>query len=161
MPESQPAMADDRTPVYFEDLAVGRVFRAGPYAVTAAAIKDFAQAFDPQPFHLDEARAAGTFFGELVASGWHTAAMTMRLIVDGELKLAGGIVGAGMDELRWPRPTRPGDTLRLESEVLETRGLKSRPSHGLARIRNTTLTQKDEVVQSFVATLFVPRREGS
>jgi acyl dehydratase len=111
--------------------------------LTADAIKDFAKSFDPQKFHLSEAEAADTIFGELVASGWHTTALSMRLLVDGEMHLAGGIFGASMDELRWPRPTGPGDRLRLESEVVETRTLKSRPSHGLARVKMTTTNQRN------------------
>lgn len=102
-------------------------------------IKAFAAKFDPQPFHLDEAAAHETIFGGLAASGWHTAAMTMRLLVDSEIKPAGGIVGAGFDEFRWPRPVRPGDELRLESEVLDARPSQSRPRQGLIKVRTTTL----------------------
>lgn len=124
-------------------------------------IKSFAAEFDPQPFHLDEGSARGTFFKGLAASGWHTAAMTMRLLVEGGLKPAGGIIGAGFDELRWPRPVRPGDLLRVESEVLEVRPSKSRPDQGFIRVRATTLNQNDEPVQVFVGNLLVPRRPGS
>ena len=143
---------------YLEDIEVGQRFRSGRIRVEADHIKGFAAEFDPQPFHLDEGAAAGTRFGGLIASGWHTAAITMRLLVDGELNLAGGLVGAGFDELRWPRPVRPGDELRVESEVLEVRASKSRPDQGLVRVRITTLNQDSEPVQVFVANLVVPRR---
>jgi acyl dehydratase len=115
---------------YFEDFSVGQIFGSGRTRVEAARIKSFAAEFDPQPFHLDEAASSGTFFCGLAASGWHTAAITMRLLVEGELKPAGGIIGLGFDEFRWPRPVRPGDELRVESEVLEVRPSKSRPSKG-------------------------------
>ncbi|MBY0296063.1 MAG: MaoC family dehydratase [Methylobacterium sp.] len=147
------------TSLYFEDLAPGQVHRSGELAVTAEAIKRFAAEYDPQPFHLDEARAAASFFGGLAASGWHTAALTMRLLVESGLPLAGGIIGAGMDELRWPRPLRPGDTIRLESEVLELRPSRSRPMQGLAKVRTTTLNQDGAPVQVLVANLVVMRRE--
>ena len=119
---------------------------------------DFAADFDPQPFHLDEDAARDSFFGGLAASGWHTAALTMRLLVESELKPAGGIVGAGFDEFRWPRPVRPGDELHLESEVLEVRPSKSRPEQGLVKLRTTTLNQNGEAVQISVGNLVVPRR---
>ncbi|MEH3145163.1 MAG: MaoC family dehydratase [Methylobacterium frigidaeris] len=150
----------DAPRLYLDDLVPGAIHRSGELTVTAEAIKAFARDFDPQPFHLDEREAEGTFFGGLAASGWHTAALTMRLLVDGGLPLAGGIVGAGMDELRWPRPVRPGDRLRLESEVLEVRPSHSRPDQGLVKARTTTLNQDGEPVQVLVANLVVPRREA-
>ncbi len=143
---------------HLEDFAPGQVFRSGTLAVTAEAIIAYAREYDPQPFHLDDAAARGTLFGGLAASGWHTAALTMRLLVDSEMRLAGGIVGAGMDELRWPKPLRPGDTIRLESEVLEVRPSRSRPTQGLAKVRTTTLNQHGEAVQVLVANLLVVRR---
>jgi acyl dehydratase len=149
--------ADARTPLYFEDLAVGQVHRSDTLDVDADAIKTFAASFDPQPFHLDEEAARLTFFRGLAASGWHTAALTMRLLVGSGLPLAGGIIGAGM-EIKWPRPTRPGDTLRVESEVLELRASNSRPDQGLAKIRNTTFNQNNEPVQIMEGTLVVKRR---
>jgi len=121
-------------------------------------IKAFAAEFDPQPFHLDEEAARDTIFKGLAASGWHTAALTMRLLVAGELRPAGGIVGAGFDDFRWPRPVRPGDELHLESEVLEVRPSKSRPSQGLIKVRTTTLNQNNEAVQIQIGNLVVPRR---
>jgi len=145
---------------YLEDLAPGQRFGSGRLTVTEADIIAFATTFDPQPFHLDEAAARGTIFRGLAASGWHTAALTMRLLVDSEFRPTGGIIGAGMDELRWPRPVRPGDTLRVEVEVLETHPSRSRPDQGLVKTRTTTLNQRDEPVQVLVANLLVPRRPG-
>ena len=121
-------------------------------------IKRFASDFDPQPFHLDEKAAQETMFRGLAASGWHTAAVTMRLLVGSELKPAGGIVGAGFDEFRWPRPVRPGDELRLESEVLEVRLSRSRPNQGRIKVRTATLNQNNDPVQILVANLVVMRR---
>jgi acyl dehydratase len=146
-----------RTPLYFEDFSVGQKFHSGSLSVDTPAIKSFAAQFDPQPFHLDETAAQATLFRGLAASGFHTAALTMRLLVDGGAPIAGGIIGAGMDELRWPRPVRPGDTLRTESEVLEVRASRSRPE-GFVKMRTTTLNQNDEPVQVMVANLLVPRR---
>ena len=117
--------------------------------------------FDPQPFHLDEDAARDTIFRGLAASGWHTAALTMRLLVDSEIEPAGGIVGAGFDEFRWPRPVRPGDELHIESEVLEVRASRSRPNQGLIKVRTTTLNQRDEAVQVQIANLIVPRRQSA
>ena len=146
---------------YLEDFEPGQKFGSGRLSVEPARIKSFAAEFDPQPFHLDENTARGTFFKGLAASGWHTAAMTMRLLVESELKPAGGIIGAGFDEMLWPRPVRPGDELRVESEVLEVRASKSRPDQGLIKVRTTTLNQNGEPVQVFVGNLLVLRRSVS
>jgi len=143
---------------YLEDFSVGQVFNSGRLRVDKEAIVAFAKQFDPQPFHLDEEMARLSRFGRLVASGWHTAALTMRLLVDGEFRPAGGIIGAGFDQLSWPRPVHPGDELRTRSEVLEVRPSKSRPDRGLIRLRTTTLNQNDEAVQVYVGNLIVPRR---
>ena len=143
---------------YLEDFAVGQIFGSGRLRIEKDRIQSFAAEFDPQPFHLDEEAARDTIFRGLAASGWHTAALTMRLLVEGELQPAGGIVGAGCDEFRWPRPVRPGDELRVESEVLEVRPSKSRPNQGLIKVRTTTLNQNGEIVQVYVGTLVVPRR---
>jgi acyl dehydratase len=143
---------------YLDDFAVGQTFGSGRLVVDKEKIKRFAAEFDPQPFHLDEKAAQGTMFGGLAASGWHTAAMTMRLLVDSEFKPAGGIIGGSMDEFRWPRPVRPGDELRLETEVLEVRPSQSRPSQGLIKVRTTTLNQHNEPVQVMITNLVVPRR---
>jgi acyl dehydratase len=146
------------TELYLEDFSVGQKFNSGRLRVDKDRIKTFAAEFDPQPFHLDETAARNTIFQGLAASGWHTAAMSMRLLVDGELKPAGGIVGAGFDEFRWPRPVRPGDELRVESEILEVRPSQSRPTQGMIKVRTTTLNQDGEAVQVFVGNLVVPRR---
>ncbi|RPX18550.1 MaoC family dehydratase [Pseudomonas aeruginosa] len=144
---------------YLDDLAPGQRFSGSTrIRIDADRIKAFASEFDPQPFHLDEAAASASVFQGLAASGWHTAAVVMRLIVDSDFKPAGGIVGAGFDELRWPRPVRPGDELRVESEVLEVRPSKTKPEIGLVKLRTTTLNQDDDVVQEHVATLVVPKR---
>ena len=146
---------------YLEDFELGQKFASGRLSVDPARIKSFAAEFDPQPFHLDEDSARETFFRGLAASGWHTAAMTMRLLVDSELKPAGGIIGAGFDEMRWPRPVRPGDELHVESEVLDVRPSKSRPDQGVIKVRTTTLNQNGEPVQVFVGNLIVLRRPSS
>ena len=146
---------------YLDDFAVGQVFRSGRIRVEADRIKSFAAEFDPQPFHLDPEAATHTFFRGLVASGWHTAALTMRLLADSELKPAGGIIGLGFEELRWPRPVRPGDELSLQTEVLEVRPSQSRPEQGLIKIRVTTLNQTGEAVLTQVGTLLVRRRASA
>ena len=152
------SMESDVSHRYFEDFTVGQTFGSGRILVEPERIKSFAAEFDPQPFHLDEAAAGRSIFGGLAASGWHTAALTMRLLVDSGIDPAGGIIGAGFDELRWPRPVRPGDELRLESVVLEARPSRSRPDQGWLKMRTTTLNQKEEPVQILVANLVVPRR---
>jgi acyl dehydratase len=146
------------TELYLEDLHVGDRFGSDTFAVTKEEIIAFARDFDPQPFHLDAKAAGQSVFKELVASGWHTAAMSMKLFVTGKLKLAGGSVGLGVDELRWPRPVRPGDTLRLETEILDVRPSKSKSDRGIIRIRNVTSNQRDEVLQTFEASVLVRRR---
>jgi acyl dehydratase len=132
----------------------------GGLRVERERIKSFAAEFDPQPFHLDEEAARNSLFGGLAASGWHTAALTMRLLVESDLKPAGGILGAGFDEFRWPRPVRPGDELHLESEVLDVRASKSRPGQGVIKVKTTTLNQNGEAVQISIGNLIVPRRPG-
>jgi acyl dehydratase len=146
------------TPLYLEDLAEGQTYASQEAAVDAEAIKSFAQEYDPQPFHLDERHAAGTFFGGLVASGWQTAALTMKLLVASDLRIAGGLIGAGVDELRWPRPVRPGDVLHVECEILETRASKSRSDRGVVKARVTTVDQAGNAVQQMIVTMIVPRR---
>ena len=143
---------------FFEDFAVGQKFHSGTVTVTVEGIKAFAAQFDPQPFHLDEASARASIFGGLAASGWHTAAMGMRLMVESDLRPAGGNIGAGVEDIRWPRPVRPGDELRLESEALEVRPSKSRPKQGLIKVKTTTLNQDGAAVQVLIANLLVPRR---
>jgi acyl dehydratase len=143
---------------YLEDFRVGQTFSSGTLRVDAERIKRFAAEFDPQPFHLDEHTARETMFRGLAASGWHTAALTMRLLVESGINPAGGVIGAGVEELRWPRPVRPGDELHIESEVIEVRPSQSRPEQGWIKLRTTTLNQNGEPVQIFVANLLVPRR---
>jgi acyl dehydratase len=150
------------TILYLEDLAAGQRYAGSTrIRVEESRLKGFAAEYDPQPFHLDETAASSSIFRGLAASGWHTAAITMRLLVDSEFKPAGGIVGAGFDELRWPLPVRPGDELRVESEVLEVRPSKSRPEQGMAKVRTTTLNQDGKAVQVSVGNLVVPRRPGA
>src|SRR5438477_7355394 len=144
---------------YLEDFAPGQKYGGRTrLSVSAERIKSFAAEFDPQPFHLDDAAARGSIFRGLAASGWHTAAMTMRLLVESELDPAGGIIGAGFDEFRWPAPVRPGDELRVEIEVLAVRPSNSRPDQGLLKVRTTTLNQNGEPVQISIGNLLVPRR---
>jgi len=143
---------------YLEDFAVGHTFGSGRLRIDGERALAFAAEFDPQPFHLDEAAARRSIFGGLTASGWHTAAVTMRLLVETELKPAGGIIGAGLDEFRWPRPVRPGDELRVECEVIEVRPSKSHQELGLIKLRTTTLNQDNEPVLVHVVNLVVPRR---
>ena len=147
----------DNDRLFLDDLHVGQRFTSGIHVVDEEQMKTFARQFDPQPFHLDSGAAKDTLFSGLVASGWHTAAITMRLLVESGLPLAGGIVGAG-GELDWPNPTRPGDSLQVESEVLDIRRSRSRPDRGVATVRSMTRNQRNEVVQHLTAKLIVPRR---
>jgi len=146
---------------YLEDFAPGQVFDTGKHRVDKNEIFAFARQYDPQPFHVDEEAARQSPFQGLAASGWHTAAMTMRLMVDGEFKPAGGILGVGFEDLSWPRPVRPGDELHARSEVLEVRPSKSKPDRGMIRVRTTTFNQNDEPVMVFTGNLLVPRRPAS
>ena len=142
---------------YLDDLMVGQRFTSGTHALDEAQIKAFARRFDPQPFHLDEAAATQSLFGGLAASGWHTAGITMRLQVDGGLPLAGGLIGAAA-EVAWPQPTRPGDILRVNSEVVAVTPSRSRPERGMVTVRSETLNQRDEVLQILTVRIVVPRR---
>jgi acyl dehydratase len=154
---AEPDEPDRDGGIYLDDLQVGQRFTSATHAVDAAQIKAFARQFDPQPFHLDEEAAKGTMFGGLVASGWHTAAITMRLLVESGLPIAGGLVGIG-GEMSWPRPTRPGDVLSVVSEIKEVTPSRSRPDRGVVKLRSETRNQRDEVVQILDAKLLVPRR---
>jgi len=154
-----PRELDGAGRLYLDDLAVGQRFTSATQVIDEAQIKAFASTYDPQPFHLDNSTARESLFSGLVASGWHTAAVTMRLLVESGLPLAGGIVGAG-GEVAWPQPTRPGDTLRVESEILELKPSRSRPDRGIATVRSLTRNQRNEVVQTLTAKLIVPRRTG-
>ncbi|HEV7322641.1 MAG TPA: MaoC family dehydratase [Ensifer sp.] len=143
--------------LYLDDLDVGRRFKSGSYTIDEDEIKAFAAQFDPQPFHLDDAAAKESLFKGLAASGWHTAAITMRLNVETGLPFAGGLIGAG-GEISWPAPTRPGDSLHVESEVVEVIPSRSKPDRGIAVVVSRTINQRDEVVQILKAKLVVARR---
>ena len=155
-------MTESRNPgapraLYLDDLAIGDRFTSGEHALDAAQIQAFALQFDPQPFHTDEEAAKASLFQGLAASGWHTAAITMRLLVTSGLPLAEGIIGSG-GELQWPQPTRPGDVLHVESEVVEIVLSRSRPGRALVQMRCRTLNQRGELLQSFTPKLVVTRK---
>jgi acyl dehydratase len=143
-------------PLYLDDFHVGQTFASATRLVEEAEIKEFAGKYDPQPFHLDNEAAKASIFQGLAASGWHTMAMTMRLLVDGGAPVGGGIIGAGA-ELNWPRPTRPGDVLQVFSEVMEVTPSKSKPDRGMVLMRSETRNQRGEVVQVMTAKLVVPK----
>jgi acyl dehydratase len=142
--------------LYLDDLAVGAEFNSEKYAVVAEEIREFAKNFDPQPFHLDEEAARNTLFEGPVASGWHTAAITMRLLVH-SVPLAGGLIGAG-GEITWPRPTRPGDVLNVVSTIVNISPSKSKPDRGIVTIQSDTLNQRGELCQRLIAKLLVFKR---
>ena len=146
--------------LYFEDIAAGQKYRSPTLRIEADAIVAFAAEYDPQPFHLDDAAARRTIFEGLAASGWHTAALTMKLCLASDFQPISGILGVG-GELTWMRPVRPGDELHVEIDILETRPSRSRPDQGLVKIRITTLNQAGEPVQAFTPTLFVDRRPST
>ena len=146
--------------LYLDDLHVGQRFTSGSYLLEAARIKEFAAEFDPQPFHLDEVAAEVSVFKGLAASGWHTAAIAMRLLVAGGLPLANGIIGLG-GEIAWPKPTRPGDTLQVESEIIEIRPSRSKPQQGIVTVRSTMFNQDREAVYLLTAKLLLLRRPRS
>ena len=146
-----------RGQLYLDDLNVGQRFTSGTYLMDATRIKQFAEEFDPQPFHLDEMAAQKSIFQGLVASGWHTAAVAMRLFVLGGLPFANGLIGFG-GELSWPRPTRPGDTLHLESEIVEIKPSRSKPDQGVVTVKSAMFNQKQEIVYNLTAKLLVSRR---
>jgi acyl dehydratase len=144
--------------MYYEDLVVGKAFRTDAIDVTLEEIKTFAARYDPQPFHLEAAAAQASVFGGIVASGWMTAALTMRLMVKSEFDFGSGVVGLGVDSLRWPRPVRPGDRLTAHLEVMAMRTSESKPGFGVVKLKTTTLNQRAEVVQVQVSNVLVPRR---
>jgi acyl dehydratase len=146
-----------RRALYLEDLSVGDRFQSGEHALDVAQIKAFALQFDPQPFHTDEEAAKHTFFGGLAASGWHTAAITMKLLVESGVPLAEGIIGSG-GELQWPKPTRPGDVLHVVSEVVEITPSRSKPGRAMVTMRCQTRNQRGEVVQYFTPKLVMHSR---
>lgn len=142
---------------YFDDLSPGDRFRGGPVTISEDAIVAFAQSYDPQPFHLDHGAADESIFRGLAASGWHTAALSMRMVVESDAHLAAGYVGLGVEGMTWPRPVRPGDTLRIEQQVLETRLSSKRPDSGIVKVQVETFNQNDELVMRWQANLLVPR----
>ena len=142
---------------YFDDLKVGDLFKSEPLEVTEKQVIEFAHKFDPQMFHLNRKSAERTIFKGLIASGWHTAAMTMRLFVQ-TLNFAQGAIGLGVDELRWPNAVRPGDVLKVESEIVDLRPSRSKPKYGIIRLRNVTTNQRGEIVQTMLASAMVPQR---
>jgi acyl dehydratase len=146
------------TEQYLEDFAVGQRFSTGRHIVDDKQIKGFAAEFDPQPFHVDETAAAKSIFRGLAASGWHTAAITMKLLVHSDFRPAGGIVGLGLEEMQWPMPVRSGDELHVETEILQVRPSSSKLSQGLLKVRNTTVNQKGEAVLSQTVNLLALRR---
>jgi acyl dehydratase len=141
---------------YFEDLKVDDRFKSEPLEVTEKQLIEFAHKFDPQMFHLDRKSAERTIFKGLIASGWHTAAMTMRLFVR-TMNFAEGAIGLGVDELRWPNAVRPGDVLTVETEIVDLRPSRSKPNYGIIRLRNVTTNHRGEIVQTMVASAMVPR----
>jgi acyl dehydratase len=150
-------MSESEPVLYLDDLYIGQRFTSGTYLMEAARIKEFAAEFDPQPFHLDEAAAEATVFKGLSASGWHTAAVAMRLLVTGGPPFANGMIGFG-GEVAWPRPTRPGDILHVESEIIEITPSRSKPNQGVVTLRATVLNQNGEAVYLLTAKLLVLRR---
>jgi acyl dehydratase len=143
---------------YLEDLKPGNAFESKRHTVSQEAIVAFAREYDPQPFHLDPEAAKASFFGKLIASGWHTAALTMKMLTEADMDLAGGIIGAGMEELRWPTPLVPGDTIHVRVEIVESRASKSRPEIGIVRARVQALREDGTAVQEMIANLIVPTR---
>src|SRR3954462_6579486 len=143
--------------LFLDDFLAGQRFVSSSRAITAEEIKAFAANFDPQPFHLDEAAAQASFFQGLAASGWHTASITMSLLVKSGMPIAGGLIGAG-GELQWPRPTRPGDVLQVESEGLEGKPPRSRPERGMITVKSETRNQNGETVQILTSKMLVWRR---
>jgi acyl dehydratase len=144
--------------LYFEDFHIGQRFdSAGTYRVTAQEIKEFGQKYDPQPFHLDEAAGEGSFFHGLAASGWLIAAIVMRLRVL-SIKVSGGMIGAGAEEMRWTEPVRPGDTLRTEIEVVGVRLAKSRPEYGLVTTTTKAINQREQIVMRATVNFLAPLR---
>jgi acyl dehydratase len=157
---TKPGERAAREPLFLEDLEVGQRFTSAARTLDEEEIKAFARKFDPQPFHLDEAAARRTLFGGLAASGWHTAALTMRLLVESGPPFAGGIIGAG-GEILWPTPARPGDLLSVDSEVVAVTPSRSHPERGTVSLRSQTRNQRGEIVQVLTAKLLVPRRTAA
>ena len=145
---------------YFEDVSVGDTSEFGAYEVSAEEIMEFAERYDPQPFHTDPEAARDSMFGELVASGWHTAAMCMRMLVDNHLNESGAQGATDVERLRWHRPVRPGDTLSVRTEVLSTEPWEGRPGYGVVESETEVVNQDDDAVMSMVARVLYRRREA-
>ena len=146
--------------LYFDDLKAGDRFQSETFELQGKSIIEFAEKFDPQKFHLNVKSDERSIFKGLIASGWHTAAITMRLFVQAT-NFAEGAIGLGVDELRWPNAVRPGDALHVETEIVDLRESKSKPNHGIIRIRNVTKNQRGEIVQTMFANAMVPRRPSN
>ena len=144
---------------YFEDYLLGTTYECGSVNIDQAGIVAFAKEFDPQPFHVDPAAAAAGPYGGLIASGWHTAALVMRLLVENYLATESSLGSAGLDELRWPHPVRPGDTLRVRATVVESRRSLSKPDRGIVKVHTRVLNQDGVLVAEFKRLVLVPRRE--
>ena len=151
-------MNQPRSELYLDDITVGMRFKSSNLTVSEADIIAFGRQFDPQPFHTDPAAATDSVFQGLAASGWHTAALTMRLFVESDFRIAGGLLGAGVEALDWPRPVRPGDTLHVEVEVLSVRESRTRPEQGMVVVRSMTINQHGEVVQNLQPKMVVRKR---
>lgn len=147
--------------LFLEDLTIGQKFESGVALVQECLIQEFGSQYDPQPFHTNKELAKDTFFKGLVASGWHTAGITMRLLVESNLKLNGGLIGAGIDELKWPISVYPGDELHLDIEVIETKRSTSHPNRGLAKIKVLTVNQNGVTVMSYIVTLVVESKNNN
>lgn len=146
---------------YFEDVSIGDRFHTGEHEVTAEEIMAFGRQYDPQPFHTDPVAAQGTLFGQLVASGWHTAAVSMQLMVRSDMELDGGVIGQGIEALRWPRPVLPGDRLRVEMKIEDKQPVPHRPERGVIKLRCRTLNQHGKIVQDMTANLVIARRPSA
>jgi len=145
--------------IYFEDMTVGRHFNTGTVTLEEAEMIRFANEFDPQPMHTDPEAGRASLFGGLIGSGWYTAALTMKLVLGGDMRSdERGRIGLGIELLRWPVPTRPGDVLTAVTEILEARPSGSRPDRGIVKLRTLTYNQKRDVMQELVANVLVPRR---
>ena len=144
--------------IYMEDFAPGQKYTAGPVTITEEEIIAYGKQFDPQDFHTDPVRAKDTVVGELIASGWHTAGLTMRMIFDAFPQMKGGMIGRSVEKVEWPRPVRPGDRLFLDCEILDVRASKSNPQRGIIRVKCLTLNQRRETAMTMETVIFVPRK---
>jgi len=151
-------MGDKTKEYYMEDLSVGQRYTSGPIDVSEEDAIDFARKYDPQEFHTNPAEAKLSLFGGLIISGWHTAALTMRLIIEASPRMKGGMIGRSVEKISWLRPVKPGDKLTYEGEILELRASNSNPTRGVMRVKNSTFNQSGEKVLEMESVVFVPRR---